>query len=116
MKLGKLLIAALLVLVPVLAVAQQQRSGTLVATGTITVTNSFQSALAADNGRKGCAIQNIGSNTMYVFPGLSGPTTASSLQLTAGQIFYCGGPATLVITDLIQITGTANDRFVVLSQ
>ena len=48
---------------------------------TISVTNTFQSALAASTTRRGCWIQNQGTHTMYLYASeANAPTTANSSQ------------------------------------
>jgi hypothetical protein len=90
---------------------------TTVSNGTIAITNTFQQALAGNGTRKGCTIQNQGTHTMYVFPGTTAAaTTAASLLLQSGQIFMCQSTGSSVITDPINITGTAGDAFVVYEQ
>lgn len=90
---------------------------TLTANSTIAVTNTFQVALAAPSGpRVGCAVQNQGTHVMYVFFGASASaTTAKSFQLQAGQIIYCEAPP-IILQDIVNITGTAGDAYVVTSQ
>lgn len=83
---------------------------------TIAVTNTFQAALAASSTRKGCMLQNNGSNTMYVFFGtISSATTSNSIKLAAGQTVSCNVPG-VVITDAVAVTGTMGDAYVVTSQ
>lgn len=87
-----------------------------VSSGTIAVTNTFQAAIASDVTRKGCRIQNLGANTMYVYVGaITSATTASSFQLATKGTFDCafGG---VVATDAINITGTAADGYVAVRQ
>jgi hypothetical protein len=83
---------------------------------TIAVTNTFQAALAASSARKGCMLQNNGSNAMYVFFGSVGSaTTSNSIKLAGGQTVSCNAPG-VVITDAVNVTGTATDAYVVTSQ
>jgi hypothetical protein len=78
--------------------------------GTITVTNTFQTLITQNATRKGCTFQNQGTHTMYVSVAGS-PTLANSLQVSPGSFYFCAGPNSIVITDLIQITGTSGDAF-----
>jgi len=99
------------------ALAQQPITSTSTA-GAITVTNTFQAVLSAGTSssiRHGCAIQNLGSNNMWVFFGTSGATTPASIKLTPNSIVRCD-TGFLIIQDKIWITGTALDQFVVISQ
>jgi hypothetical protein len=91
-------------------------SPTTVANSTISVTNTFQTALAANPARHACAIQNQGTHVMYIYLGAAASaTTAASLQVAAGQTFYCNN-GTVVAPELVNITGTAGDAYVVYSQ
>lgn len=83
---------------------------------TIAVTNTYQQALASSGTRKGCLLQNNGTNTAYVFFGTAPADTTTSFRLTAGQGIACavGGLATLGTE--INVTGTAGDVIVVSSQ
>jgi len=97
------------------SVAQQvSQSATTVYNSTITVTNTFQTLLADNSDRKGCLLQNQGSHVMYV--GVNGsPTTSNSFIVQAGQTFSCLAPG-IRVTQLLQITGTSGDAFVLWSQ
>jgi hypothetical protein len=83
---------------------------------TIAVTNTFQSVIPAVVGgvaeqRASCTIQNNGTHTMYVFAGpIASATLTNSIQLSAGQFFYCYAGVT-VISDQISIAGTSGDAF-----
>lgn len=88
--------------------------------GTIAVTNTFQSIQAANtsNTRKGCLIQNNGSNTMWVFFGPIGSASkGASYQIApasasaAGQAISCANGAGGVAQDQVSITGTSGDAF-----
>jgi hypothetical protein len=78
--------------------------------------NAFQQVIPAVTGgvaeqRASCTIQNNGTHTMYVFAGpIASATLTNSVQLPAGQFFYCYAGVT-VISDQISITGTAGDAF-----
>lgn len=83
---------------------------------TIAVTNTFQAALAASATRKGCMLQNNGGNAMYVFFGAIGSaTTSNAVKLAAGQTVSCNA-GNIVLTDAVNVTGTATDAYVVTSQ
>lgn len=130
-----LIIAALLVLAPTLAYAQ----GTPVITNpalinssdqsaTITATNTFQTVFPVPTGsagRKGCLIQNGGSNAMFVYvhQGTSGVAAKShSYQIIApgtgiqGGTFSCASLGGGILQDQIDITGTIGDTFTATSQ
>jgi hypothetical protein len=111
----KRFLVLLALLLPGLAWAQVTfPSNTTVANSTISVTNTFQTLLAANSDRKGCLMQNQGTHTMYVADGGS-LSTAASLQVSPGQTFSCLAPG-IRITDILSITGTAGDAYVVWSQ
>lgn len=78
--------------------------------GTIAVTNTFQSLVTVNPSRRGCTFQNQGTHTMY-FSVAGSPTLANALQVVPGGYYYCSGPSNIVVTDPIQITGTAGDAF-----
>lgn len=111
-------LALLMGLCAVPAMAQQQVT-TLPAprtagnvSSTIAVTNTFQSVFAQASGRNDCAIQNNGTNTMWVFFGaIASATKATSFQLPAGATLNCGHNGT-ISTDQVSITGTSGDAFV----
>lgn len=78
---------------------------------TITLTGTFQSLQAANNDRKGCFIQNNGTNNMKVYFGpIASATANNSVVLTPGQPLNCieGG---VILTDQVSITGTTADAF-----
>lgn len=91
--------------------------------GSIAVTNVFQPIFQGAPGRRGCAIQNTGTHTMFVYFGqLANATTTNSFPLAgataAGQpggwiTCAAGG---LVSPDPVSITGTAGDSFVATVQ
>ena len=95
---------------PWISVTTTQTSGTI-ATGA-----TFQTALAANTGRKACLIQNTSAHTMDVFVGaLADATAAKSIQVAAAGTFTCNyGPAVLT-GDINVTTSTSSDTFVVLS-
>lgn len=84
------------------------------ASSTIAVTNTFQSVFAAstgDVGRTSCAIQNNGSNSMWVFFGpIADATKPKSVKLAVGQSVTCSVD-NIVIRAQVSITGTATEEF-----
>jgi hypothetical protein len=87
--------------------------------GTIAVTNTFQTVFvvsSADTGRVACTIANYGTNKMYVFFGpIANATLTNSIQLAANQSISCniGG---VVLQDQVSITGTSGDAFYAAQQ
>lgn len=83
--------------------------------GTISVTNTFQSIQALTAGRKGCLIQNQSlTDTMWVFFGPIGSATkatAFELDPQHGLAISCAVPGLGVATDQVSITGTSTDAF-----
>ena len=87
---------------------------TVPVSGTITAGNTFQSIMAADTSRVGCAIQNTSTHTMYFYVGATASaTTSNSLQVAPNGMFNCQNPGgTVVVTDNIAVTtSTTNDTF-----
>jgi hypothetical protein len=96
----------------------------LVSSGIIATTNTFQSVFAqaptgpgGGAGRNGCTLVNEGTHTMYVYFGpIASATTPFSIPLPAisGAVVptvTCGLPAGAVRQDQVSITGTGNDVF-----
>lgn len=84
---------------------------------TIAVTNTFQAALAASSTRKSCLLQNTGTHVEYVYFGAIGSaTTSNAFQINPGQTISCATVNGLVLTDAVNITGTAGDGYIVTSQ
>lgn len=80
--------------------------------GTIAVTNTFQSIQAVSNVRGGCSIQNNGTHTMYIYFGaIANSTTGASATLIAGQSLNCLVGSNYVLKDQVSITGTSGDAF-----
>lgn len=87
--------------------------------GTISVTNTFQSIQASTAGRNGCLIQNNSTaNEMWVYFGaIGGATKGKSFGLPPGTSTAPGGSISCsvgglgVLTDQVSITGTATDAF-----
>ena len=75
------------------------------------VGGAFQSVLAANPNRFGCAVQNNSAHTIYVFFGvLASATTGKSAVLTPGATAYCNvGPVVLI--DQVSVSGTSGDAF-----
>lgn len=92
----------------------QNSSGNL--SGTIAVSNTFQSIQVFNRGRTGCLIQNQStSNTMWVYFGpVASATKAASfiLDTAHGLSISCAVGGTSVVDDQVSITGTATDAFV----
>lgn len=91
------------------AAANAQNTGanhTVRTGGTLPLTNNL--ALAANEARKGCFLQNNGTHNMLV-----GGAQSESFPITLppGGIFYCGAEG-MVLGDAIYITGTAADTYV----
>lgn len=95
-----------------------QRATSTTTNGTVAAANTFQSALAANVNRKGCAIYNNSANAELIFLGAPGSATAAnSIPLPAGGSFNCGSFQGIVLTDQISITSaTAGSTFVAVSQ
>lgn len=89
--------------------------------GTIAVTNTFQSVFTAstgnNTGRTGCALQNnSASNSMYVFFGaIADATIGKSVKLSPGQSVNCNA-GNIVLKDEVSITGTSGDAFFAAQQ
>lgn len=98
------------------ALAQIKPQSSVNASGTIAVTNTFQSVFAYEANRSACLIQNNGSNTMWVFFGpIASATKGASVVLAAGKSVSCiSGP--VVATDAVSITGTSTDAFLAMAQ
>lgn len=90
------------------------------ASGTIAVSNTFQKVFSSVNTtasessplRKGCTIQNNGSNNMWVEEGATAGTAAkaNSVVLTPGSAYSCSAGGT-VLQGEVDITGTSADAF-----
>lgn len=85
---------------------------------TVSVTNTYQTALASAASRVGCTIQYIAiaGTKGFVFFGASPADTTTSFQLTNGQSITCAIGGTAVATDAVQVTGTGTDIFIVSNQ
>lgn len=83
--------------------------------GTIAVTNTFQSIQISTAGRKGCLIQNQSTtDPMWVFFGPIGSATKGTsfeLDSTHGLAISCSVGGLGVVTDQVSITGTGTDAF-----
>lgn len=97
--------------------ATNQTGTTTQAKVTISVTSTYQQALASAATRKGCTIQYIAvaGTKGFVFFGSAPADTTTSFQLTNGQSINCNGPG-VTATDAVQVTATATDIFVVSNQ
>jgi len=108
---GMLLIAS-----PAPALAQQVDSTQ--SSSTVSVTNTFQQVLPQNDTRRGCTVQNKGSNNMFVFFGpIASATTNNSFLLlpAAGNSVSCNLPGG-TIRSQVSITGTGGDRYVFSEQ
>lgn len=89
------------------------------ASGTIAVTSTFQSVFAATSSparRMACAVQNNGSNNMYVFFGpIASASTGTSVVLVTGQSVNCNTSGA-ALQDQVSITGTSGDAFYAAQQ
>lgn len=95
-----------------------QRATSTTTNGSVATANTFQSALAGNAIRKGCAIYNNSANSELIFLGAPGSATpANAIPLPAGGAFNCGSFQGIVLTDQISITSaTVASTFVVVSQ
>jgi hypothetical protein len=90
--------------------AQQAKLPSTNVSGTIAVTNTFQSVFEAGF-RTGCTVQNNGAASMWVFFGpIASATKAKSVILATGQSVSCNSPG-ITLSDQISITGTATQEF-----
>lgn len=83
--------------------------------GSIAVTDTFQSIQASTAGRKGCAVQNPSANShsqWVFFTGIGSATKAAAFQLSPGSSISCAVGGLAVLTDQVSITGTSGDIFV----
>jgi hypothetical protein len=105
---------------PIPVVATGAGATTTNGSSSITTGGTFQSALASNSSRKGCLIQNpvAATETLFVFLGATGSaTTANSISLSPGSIFYCAGQTGVVATDNVAITAaTTGHTYVEMSQ
>jgi hypothetical protein len=89
------------------------------ASGTIAVTNTFQSIWTANTsmrGRAGCTVQNNGTNSMYVYFGpIASATTATSVKLAVGQSVNCNVNG-ITLQDQVSITGTSGEAYYAAQQ
>lgn len=92
-----------------------QRVATATTSVTISVSDTFQQALASAS-RNSCTIQYKGTHTGYVYFGTTANATETkAFTLAQGQSVNClvGG---VVLTDAVQVTATAGDVFAVTQQ
>ena len=88
--------------------------------GTIAVTNTYQSVTPLNLSRSGCTFYNNGTNTMYIYLDFTGGSTppvgnTKSVSLNGGSNFSCTVAGNTVLGDKIWVTGTANDTFLLVS-
>ena len=111
----RLVVAALCTLFVGIAIAfAQTNTGanhTVHVTGTLPVTNNL--ALAANESRKGCVIQNQSSHNMSIATNsaMNDPLVLPAEQNGVPSAFYCNNVG-IVIGDSLYITGTAGDTYV----
>ena len=80
--------------------------------GTIAVTNTFQSLQGPTNNRQGCTIVPLGTHAMNVYFGsCANATLSNSTQLSQGQPLFCSVSGASVLIDQVCITGIAGDAF-----
>ena len=90
--------------------------------GTIASTNTFQVVQGSNNARNGCTIQNNSADTQYVCFDPVSASCASCTKATAvtlgpaangnsGQSASCSIAGTMVLKDVVCITGTTSDTF-----
>lgn len=93
-------------------------NGATNASGTVTSTNVFQSVfadvplVAGKQGRTWCLVQNVDSNTAYLFVGaIASATVTAAFAIGPNQYWECnrGG---VTIQDQISITGVTGQRFI----
>lgn len=119
MKLSRLLGAAALSLLATglmaATVVAPSQLGSSNLSGTIAVTNTFQSIQAYNSNRSGCLIQNQStSDQMWVYFGpIASATKAASFILDSshGLQISCAVGGTSVVRDQVSITGTSTDAF-----
>ena len=100
-----ILVAMLLCFMGQTVHAQQQRVTNLDASGTIASTGVYQTLQKASEDRRGCTIQNNGTHSMSVrFAGVT------VWAVPAGSNISCNN-GDIVLTDKVEITGTAGDAF-----
>lgn len=92
-------------------------SSTITSTNTFqlvfaTAVNTFAPVVGNAGPRKGCSIQNNGTNSMWVSEGktIATATKATSWVIVAGGLFNCNFN-NVVLTGEIDITGTSGDAF-----
>jgi hypothetical protein len=116
-KLGRLFLLLAVVLAPINAGAVPLSNSSLPLasinlSGTVSVTNTFQSIQGQTNNRQGCTIQNNGTHSMYAYFGAcANATTRNSALLNTGQSLFCSVGGNTVLIDQVCITGTAGDVF-----
>lgn len=98
-------LAAVLVMSVSSVAFAQQRVTNLDASGTIASTGVYQTLQKASEDRRGCTIQNNGTHSMSVrFAGVT------VWAVPAGSNISCNN-GDIVLTDKVEITGTAGDAF-----
>lgn len=109
----KLVLLLCLLASPALAQGVGRSSTNL--SGTIAVSNTFQSIQASNSTRQGCLIQNQSTtDQMWVFFGpIANATKGKSfiLDSTHGLQIGCPTGANGVLSDQVSITGTSSDAY-----
>lgn len=98
---------------PIVAFAENIAVTSKNLSGTITVTNTFQSVQSSQTVRQGCTLQNTASNNQWVFFGpIANATKATAVLLAAGQSVSCTvGSGGTTLQDQVSVTGTSGDAY-----
>lgn len=84
--------------------------------GSVSVTNTFQSIWVSNVNRLSCTIQNNGTHNMYVFFGpIDNATLTNSVILSATNTVNCQIFG-VILSDQVSITGTSGDAFFAAQQ
>lgn len=84
--------------------------------GSVSVTNTFQSIWVANVNRLSCTIQNNGTHNMYVFFGpIANATLTNSVILLPTLPLNCQIFG-VILSDQVSITGTSGDAFFAAQQ
>lgn len=109
MAIAACLLVAWAILSPVIA---QQRARSLQTSGTVTLTDSFQTIKTADDQRRGCLFQNKGTNTLFVFYGALASATKDGSFEVLTKLYFSTNVGGVNNSDTISITGTTGDKWV----
>lgn len=84
--------------------------------GSVSVTNTFQSIWVANVNRLSCTIQNNGTHNMYIFFGpIANATLTNSVILLPTLPLNCQIFG-VILSDQVSITGTSGDAFFAAQQ